>query len=114
MRAARPTGNGEKRRYLLSGLVRCALCGRRLDSTWVHGRGAYRCRHGHNSARPPALGRWKIVYVREDVLVRELLNRRLPGQEVADDVAASDMVTKLRRAGTLITHDGTNWDFTRA
>lgn len=68
MRAARPTGDGEKRRHLLSGLVRCALCGRRLDSHWVHGRAAYRCRHGHNSARPPALDEPKIVYVREDGL----------------------------------------------
>jgi site-specific DNA recombinase len=38
MRAVRPTGDGEKRRYLMSGLVQCALCGRRLDATWVHGR----------------------------------------------------------------------------
>ena len=114
IRAARPSGDGEKRRYLLSGLVRCALCGRRLDSTWVHGRAAYRCRHGHNSARPPAPDRLKIVYVREDVLVRELVNQHSPGQEAADDATTSDMVTKLRSAGTLITHDGINWDLTQA
>ena len=114
MRAARPTGDGEKRRYLLSGLVRCALCGRRLDSTWVHGRAAYRCRHGHIGVRPPVPDRWKIVYVREDVLVRELLDRHPLGHEVADDWAASAMVTKLHKAGTLIRHDGINWNLTHA
>ena len=38
VRAARPTHDGEVRQYLLAGLVRCAVCGRRLDShdgtTW--------------------------------------------------------------------------------
>jgi hypothetical protein len=58
--------------------VRCAVCGRRLDSHWIQGRAGYRCRHGRNSARPPALDEPKILCVREDVLVRELLNRLLP------------------------------------
>lgn len=89
VRAARPTGDGEKRRYLLSGLVRCGKCGRRLDSHWIHGRAGYRCHHGRNSARPPALEKPKTVYVREDVLVRELA------------ASCSCPTRKLQKAGTL-------------
>ncbi|WP_308283363.1 recombinase family protein [Pseudonocardia nigra] len=110
VRAARPTGDGGKHRYLLSGMIRCAVCGRRLDSHWVHGRAGYRCRHGRNSARPPALDESKIVYVREDVLVRELLSRLLPDHEAAGTGNTAGTVAKLRNAGILITHDGTKWD----
>ena len=38
VRAARQTRDGRARSYLLSGLVRCGVCGRRMDSHWVHGR----------------------------------------------------------------------------
>lgn len=114
VRAARPPGDGEKRRHLLSGLVRCAVCGRRLNSHWVHGRAGYRCRHGRNSARPPALDESKIVYVHEDLLVRELLSRLLPDQDEADHESAAGTVAKLRAAGILITHDGTEWSLTSA
>lgn len=71
VRATRPTQSGEVYRYLLSGLVRCALCGRRLDSHWVHGRASYRGRHGRSSAHPRMLDEPKAVYVREDRLVEE-------------------------------------------
>ncbi len=116
VRAARPTRDGVARRYVLSGLVRCGLCGRRLDSHWVHGRAGYRRRHGGSSASPPRLGEPKIVYVREDRLVEELHDRcRLNdggggGGDKHDDVAV--MVAKLRRAGLLITHDGVTWILT--
>jgi hypothetical protein len=112
VRAARSTAAGEKHRYLLSGLVRCAVCGRRLDSHWVHGRAGYRCRHGRNSARPPALDEPKIVYVREDLLIRELLSRLLPDQDETKHSNAAGMVAELRSAGILITHDGTKWSLT--
>ncbi|MBV8931399.1 MAG: zinc ribbon domain-containing protein, partial [Kutzneria sp.] len=36
----------------LAGLVRCGLCGRWMESHWVHGRPGYRCRHGHTSGDP--------------------------------------------------------------
>ncbi len=36
------------RRYRLTGLLLCAVCGRRLEGHWVHGRAGYRCRHGRN------------------------------------------------------------------
>jgi site-specific DNA recombinase len=111
VRASRPTQDGEARKYLLSGLVRCAWCGRRLDSHWVHGRAGYRCRHGRSSASPPTLDDPKTVYVREDRLVEELHDRCSPDSAGAhDDVAG--MLAKLRRAGLLILHDGTTWSLT--
>jgi len=93
-------------------MVRCAVCGRRLDSHWVHGRAGYRCRHGRNSARPPALDQAKRVYVREDVLLRELTCRLLTKQDSVSSEAVTSMVGTLRNAGMLITHDGTNWNLT--
>jgi hypothetical protein len=38
------------RQYLLAGLLACARCGRRLESTGSNGRPAYRCGHGYTSA----------------------------------------------------------------
>jgi DNA invertase Pin-like site-specific DNA recombinase len=72
IRAPRQTKDGGKRRYALAGLVVCGLCGRRMDAHWVHGRPAYRCRHGFNSAstRPP--DKPANTYVREDVVLKTL------------------------------------------
>jgi hypothetical protein len=112
VRAARPTGDGARREYPLSGLVRCAVCGRRLDSHWVHGRAGYRCRHGRNSARPLALEQAKRIYVREDVLLHELTCRLLNEQDWASSDAVSGMVASMRGAGMLITDDGMNWTLT--
>ncbi|GAA2559913.1 hypothetical protein GCM10010210_37750 [Pseudonocardia hydrocarbonoxydans] len=109
VRAARPTLDGETRRYLLSGLVQCAVCGRRLDSHWVHDRAGYRCRHGHSSACPPAPGQPKTVYVREGRLIHELADRL-----ASDPGDAAGTVATLRRLRSLITHDGTKWIFTPA
>jgi hypothetical protein len=53
IRAARPTGDGTTRRYLLAGLLICGSCGRRMEAHWVNNRPGYRCRHGHTSAKPP-------------------------------------------------------------
>ncbi|MEU4744043.1 recombinase family protein [Actinosynnema sp. NPDC023658] len=49
IRQADPNGGGYV--YLLAGRLHCGLCGRRVDSHRSHGRAAYRCRHGHTSAR---------------------------------------------------------------
>jgi hypothetical protein len=65
VRAARSTRDGRARRYLLAGLMRCAVCGRRMDAHWVHGRTGYRCRHGYSSSRPRPPDAYKNVYVRE-------------------------------------------------
>jgi Recombinase/Recombinase zinc beta ribbon domain/WD domain, G-beta repeat len=116
VRAARQTGDGRARSYLLSGLVRCGVCGRRMDSHWVHGRAGYRCRHGHSSSRPRADGP-RYVYVGEDLLVRELVGRladRLAVPKV-DQVRRSDVASTLatlRAERLLVVHDGRSWELT--
>ena len=58
--------------YLLAGLVRCRLCGRRMDAYWVNNRAGYRCRHGHTSAQRATFDRAKNLYVREDEILASL------------------------------------------
>src|ERR1700730_9866967 len=60
------------RRYLLSGLLACGVCGRRMESAWSNGKPAYRCRHGRTSAMAPDPSRPKNTYVREDKLLPHL------------------------------------------
>ena len=62
----------EKRQYLLSGLLTCGTCGRRMESAWSNGKPAYRCRHGHTTASAPSLERPKNAYVREDRILPHL------------------------------------------
>lgn len=61
--------DGTPRHYILAGLVCCGVCGRIMDSHWVHGRPGYRCRHGYTSSRTKASPRPKILYIREDHLL---------------------------------------------
>ena len=42
-RARTPTGAG--RHYVLAGLLRCGVCGRRMQGQWNHGRAYYRCKY---------------------------------------------------------------------
>ncbi|MDN5748627.1 MAG: recombinase family protein [Pseudonocardia sp.] len=108
IRAARVTDDGVIRRYLLAGLIRCGLCGRLLDAHWVNGRAGYRCRHGHNSARPAPPGRPKNLYVREDHLLTELSRRQLvDGDAYAPNALAA--VALLRSQTMVIEHDRTGW-----
>jgi site-specific DNA recombinase len=65
-------GGPEKRRYLLSGLLTCGTCGRRMESAWSNGKPAYRCRHGHTTARPPDAERPRNTYVREALIMPHL------------------------------------------
>ncbi len=44
--AQRDTGIAAGRRYLLAGLLRCGICGRRLESCWANNRPAYRSETG--------------------------------------------------------------------
>jgi site-specific DNA recombinase len=59
----------ETRTYLLTGLLRCGLCDRLLDSHWVYRSPGYRCRHGHTSAHTPRPNRPKNIYVRQDAVI---------------------------------------------
>ena len=58
--------DGSTREFVLTGLLFCQVCERRLSAHWVHGRPGYRCRHGHTSAHIPRQGRIRNVYVRPD------------------------------------------------
>lgn len=67
----RATRTATAHAYLLAGLLSCALCGRRMESTWSHGNPAYRCRHGHTSATPPDTLTARNAFIRE----RDILSR---------------------------------------
>lgn len=69
IRAAREVTPG--RTYRLAGLLRCGLCGRRMDAHWAHQRPGYRCRHGHTSASAEP-GRPRNAHVREDRVLDHL------------------------------------------
>ncbi|ONI93110.1 hypothetical protein ALI22I_00045 [Saccharothrix sp. ALI-22-I] len=58
--------------YLLAGRIQCGLCGRKMDSHRSHGRAAYRCRHGHTSARTRPQGTPRNLYLREDHLLARI------------------------------------------
>jgi hypothetical protein len=77
--------DGQTRRYLLTGLVVCRMCGRRADAHWVHGRPGYRCRHGRTSANPGAPGGPKTLYVREDVIVDRISTMLVDRVDEASD-----------------------------
>lgn len=118
MRVARPTKDGGARRYLLAGLLECRLCGRRMDPHWVHGRAGYRCRHGYSSARARSSVQLKSVYVREDILLNQLVELWAEpgghdiGGQGEDDVGgrAAEIASSLRSAATMIVHDGIAWE----
>jgi site-specific DNA recombinase len=68
-----PRGNPQPGRcYRLAGLLRCGICGRRMESCWANNRAAYRCRHGHTSASAPDPARPKNLYIREDRILPHL------------------------------------------
>lgn len=72
IRSRRSAHDGTTRSYLLTGLLRCGSCGRRMDAHWVNQRPGYRCRHGHTSTQHPANQRRKILYLREDHVIARL------------------------------------------
>ncbi|GAA3892931.1 recombinase family protein [Saccharothrix violaceirubra] len=110
VRAARPTGDGGGRTYLLSGLAVCGICGRRMDSHWVHGRAGYRCRHGRTSASAPDPAADRMLYWREDVLLTRLATALASHR--GDEVAARDVPGLLRESGrSVVCHRETaEWD----
>lgn len=103
------------RRYLLAGLLRCGICGRRLESCWSNGRAAYRCRHGYTSAARPDLGRAKNVYVREDQILLRLAalailltsqdHREKGFAQLTVPAQAAGLIDDLRATGLTLTYD---------
>ena len=109
IRATRPTDDGTTRSYLLTGLLRCGTCQRRLDAHWVHGRPGYRCRHGHNSARSPDTTRPRNLYIREDhalAMLAELYADRGRGRGGS---TPQDLTDRLRADKLALTTNGTRW-----
>lgn len=108
IRATRMTDDGDIRRYLFAGLIRCGPCGRLMDAHWVNGRAGYRRRHGHTSARPAPPGRPKNLYVREDHLLGELTQHQLVDGDAYDPDALA-AVALLRSQTMVIVHDRAGW-----
>lgn len=88
----------EPRSYLLTGLLRCGVCGRTLDAHWVYRNPGYRCRHGHTSARTATPDRAKNIYVRQDAATAFAAHQLGRDHEPPEKVAAT-----LRATGTTIT-----------
>ncbi|GAA2133321.1 hypothetical protein GCM10009760_09370 [Kitasatospora kazusensis] len=95
------------RKYLLAGLLRCATCGRRLESCWVHHRPAYRCRHGYSSATSPGADRPPNAYLREDHVMPHLPALVLRIAASAGDLAPGlgAALGYLRAGGIELTYD---------
>ncbi|WP_241777923.1 zinc ribbon domain-containing protein [Streptomyces sp. CT34] len=109
IRAARTTA--PEHIYMLAGLLRCAACDRRMESCWAR-RAAYRCRHGHSSARRTVPGRPANAYVREDhilphlpaLLIRLTTDGELPEPGRDELPTEADAVKHLRANGTTLTY----------
>jgi site-specific DNA recombinase len=60
------------RTYILSGLVTCGLCGRKMQGSYNHEAHHYRCQFPANYAAVKGLDHPKAVYVRESAIVPKL------------------------------------------
>lgn len=61
-----------RRCYPLTGLVRCGLCGRRMQGNWNHGANHYRCRYAAEYALANEIDHPKVAYVKESAILPEL------------------------------------------
>ncbi|GAA1289278.1 recombinase family protein [Saccharothrix xinjiangensis] len=107
--------DGGEHVYLLAGRLQCGLCGRKMDSHRSHGRAAYRCRHGHNTARTRPEGAPGNLYLREDHLLGRIA-AHLTAVGVAEDpgpeqtarlVDELDLVFRCDTAGVALLDRGT-------
>jgi DNA invertase Pin-like site-specific DNA recombinase len=90
---------GQQRRYALTGLLICEICGRRLSGHWVNGRPGYRCRHGRTTAHPAAGDAPRWVYWSQERLVEHLTSANAANAYAggADGIAAH-----LRRTDAVV------------
>ena len=61
-----------RRCYVLSGLVRCGLCGRRMQGSWNHEAAHYRCKFPAEYALANKIDHPRTAYVRESAIMPEL------------------------------------------
>ncbi len=106
------------RRYLLAGLLRCGVCGRRLESAWSNGKPAYRCRHGYTSATRPEPDRPRNLYIREDTIMPRLAALAIlhtqdaglpasgqPNRAITAPAQSADLINRLRSTGVSLIYD---------
>lgn len=96
--------------YQLAGLLRCGICGRRMESCWSNNRAAYRCRHGHTSASKADPDRPKNLYIREDRILPHLraLWVLLAGADLEPGTvppATTELINHLRAQKITLTYD---------
>jgi hypothetical protein len=104
--------DGSIRRYALTGLIYCNICGRALDAHWSHGRPGYRCRHGHSSAHATRPSQPALLYCREDHIIElvqhdEALFTRHPALRGRAVPAA--IARYLRDHGMILVGDHHGW-----
>jgi DNA invertase Pin-like site-specific DNA recombinase len=109
VRTAPVPADGVPRGYPFAGLVYCGICGRLMDSHWVHERASYRCRHGRTSARPAGPGRPKILYVREDHLLARIQGDRLLRRQLTELAGLDTVAACLRTNNMIIVCDHDVW-----
>lgn len=76
IRSQRST-TADRHTYLLSGLIRCAHCGKRMEAAWNNGRATYRCKHPDNAAADTTRKREpkpmpRTLSVREDRILEHI------------------------------------------
>jgi site-specific DNA recombinase len=99
-----------KRCYALSGLVRCAACGRRMQGQWNHDVAHYRCRFPSEYGLANQVDHPKTAYIRESAIMPKLdewlaglftptnLDETVAAMNAAGDVdAASEARAKAAR-----------------
>lgn len=73
IRAIPQPADGSTRTYLLTGLLHCGVCDRRMEGHWTHDRAGYRCRHGRHNTQPSAGKKHgRNLYRRQDHLLDHL------------------------------------------
>jgi site-specific DNA recombinase len=108
-----PRGTPDPSRcYRLAGLLRCGVCGRRMESCWANNRAAYRCRHGRTSASTADPDRPKNLYIREDRVLSHLktLGVLLSGPDSRS--STTEVIDHMRAQAISLTYepeDGTLW-----
>lgn len=101
----RPAPTGARHSYRFTGMLACALCGRRMEGAWSHGSAAYRCRHGRGSATAPdPTGPGNAFVCERDLLARlPLLRTRLePARPIGPRATAAISRTGTKSAASTV------------